>query len=372
MFTAKAFSKDTDLAERASPDESLADLSISEPKAKLVYPFEEPPAPGQAIEVADGVLWLRQPLPFELDHINVWALRDGDGWTIVDTGVRMKAAMEVWEQAFAGPLGGKPVTRVICTHMHPDHVGLAGWLAEKFDCRLWMTRLEYITCRMLAADTGKEAPQDGERFYRSVGWSEEQIAGWKVRFGGFGKAIHTLPDSYRRLQDGEFITIDGRAWRVVVGNGHSPEHACLYREDGMVMISGDQVLPRISSNVSVWPTEPDADPLADWLDSLEKLQRELPADAFVLPSHGLPFYGLHERTRALTRGHERCLERLTKLLAEPKRAVDTFRALFARQVGDDMLGMATGESLAHLNCLKERGVAVCEPDDQGVLWWRAV
>ncbi len=152
------------MAERASPDESLADLSIAEPKAKLVYPFEEPPEPGQAIEVADGVLWLRQPLPFQLDHINVWALRDGPGWTIVDTGVRMKAAMDVWEQAFAGPLGGKPVTRVICTHMHPDHLGLAGWLVDRFDCRLWMTRLEYITCRMLAADTGKQAPQDGERF----------------------------------------------------------------------------------------------------------------------------------------------------------------------------------------------------------------
>jgi len=375
MFIRLAFSKDTHLAasptSTASPDEALADLSISEPKAKLVYPFDTPPAPGEAIEVADGVLWLRQPLPFSLDHINVWALRDGEGWTIVDTGVRMKSAMEVWEQAFAGPLGGLPVTRVICTHMHPDHLGLAGWLVDRFDCRLWMTRLEYVTCRMLAADTGKDAPEDGARFYRAMGWSEAQIEGWRARFGGFGKAIHHMPDSYRRIQDGEFIAIGGLPWRVVTGNGHSPEHACLFREEGKVLISGDQVLPKISSNVSVWPTEPDADPLADWLDSLAKLERELPADALVLPSHGLPFYGLHERTSALTRGHERSLERLMRQLQEPRRAIDVFGALFARQVGDDMLGMATGESLAHLNCLKERGLADGRPDEAGVIWWRA-
>src|SRR5262249_11753154 len=159
------------------------------------------------------------------DHINVWALRDGDGWTLVDTGVRMPAVKEAWEAALAGPLGGRPVKRVICTHMHPDHVGLAGWLTEKFDCRLWMTRLEYITCRVLAADAGREAPEEGVRFYRAAGWTEAQIGGYRKRFGGFGRGVHHLPDSYRRIVDGEFIEIDGRAWRVVGGNGHSPEHA---------------------------------------------------------------------------------------------------------------------------------------------------
>jgi len=350
-----------------APDE----LTVDAPRAALDYPFEAMPAPGEAVEVADGVLWLRQPLPFELDHINVWALRDGDGWTLVDTGVPMPDNKEAWKKAFEGPLGGRPVKRVICTHMHPDHVGLAGWLTFKWGVRLWMTRLEYVTCRMLISDTGKHAPEDGERFYRSVGWSEEQISGWKVRFGGFGKAIHRMPDSYRRIEDGEVIEIDGRPWRVVVGNGHSPEHACLFREEDRVLISGDQVLPKISSNVSVWPTEPDADPLADWMSSLDKLERELPADALVLPSHGLPFYGLHSRLQALRRGHEKSLERLEKLLSKPRRAIDCFGALFARKVGDGLLGMATGESLAHLNCLKNRGRAVAEPDEAGVVWWRA-
>nr|WP_255500790.1 MBL fold metallo-hydrolase [Caulobacter sp. 17J80-11] len=337
----------------------------------MIYPFDRRPEPGEAIEVADGVLWLRLPLPFALDHINVWALRDGEGWTVVDTGVASSACKDAWRDALSGPLQGRPVTRVICTHMHPDHVGLAGWLVRKFDCRLWMTRLEYMICRVLVADTGREAPEEGVRFYRACGWSAEQLEGYRARFGGFGKGVHPLPDGYRRIEDGDSIQIDGRAWRVVVGDGHSPEHACLWRAEDGVLISGDQVLPKISSNVSVWPTEPEADPLSDWLASLAKLKREIPADALVLPSHGDPFRGLHDRLDALTRGHERSLERLQRMLKEPKRATDVFGALFARAIGDDMLGMATGESVAHLNCLERRGRVVRELDDNGVLWWRA-
>jgi glyoxylase-like metal-dependent hydrolase (beta-lactamase superfamily II) len=353
------------------PDaEVLADKAEAR-RAPLTYPCGPAPGPGEAVEVAPGVLWLRLPLPFSLDHINVWALRDGEGWTLVDTGVRSKDCMAAWEAAFEGPLQGRPVTRVIVTHMHPDHVGLAGWLTRRFDCRLWISRLEYVTGRMLVADTGREAPEEGARFYRAAGWTEAQVAHYRARFGGFGKAVHPMPDAYRRIQDGEVVTIDGRPWRVVVGNGHSPEHACLYREEDRVLISGDQVLPKISSNVSVWPTEPEGDPLSDWLASLAKLKAVLPGETLVLPSHGEPFNGLHARLDALTRGHERSLERLLRLLREPKRAVDVFGALFARKVGDDLMGMATGESLAHLNCLKGRGLAFDQADETGVTWWRA-
>ncbi|NEX93472.1 MBL fold metallo-hydrolase [Caulobacter sp. 17J65-9] len=351
------------------PDEAHADAAPRRPS--LIYPFDQRPEPGEAIEVADGVLWLRLPLPFALDHINVWALRDGEGWTVVDTGVASSACKDAWRAALAGPLQGRPVARVLCTHMHPDHVGLAGWLTKKFDCRLWMTRLEYMICRVLVADTGREAPEEGVRFYRACGWSDDQLEGYRTRFGGFGKGVHPLPDGYRRIEDGDQVDIDGRAWRIVVGDGHSPEHACLWRAEDGVLISGDQVLPKISSNVSVWPTEPEADPLSDWLASLAKLKREIPADALVLPSHGDPFRGLHDRLDGLTRGHERSLERLQRMLKEPKRATDVFGALFARAIGDDMLGMATGESVAHLNCLERRGRAVRELDENGVLWWRA-
>ncbi len=345
--------------------------ALGRARAALSYPCGEPPAVGEAKEVASGVWWLRMPLPFALDHINVWALEDGAGLTVVDTGVGADATIGGWRAALKGPLDGRPVTRLIVTHMHPDHMGLAGWFTQEFGCRLWMTRLEYVTGRMLVADTGRPAPEEGALFLLEAGWSPEQIEDWRVRFGGFGKAVRPMPNAYRRIEDGERISVGGETWRVVVGDGHSPEHACLLRESDGVVISGDQVLPRISSNVSVWPTEPDADPLSDWLRSLDKLKRELPEDALVLPSHGEPFRGLHDRLGALTRGHERSLERLKRLLHEPRRAVDVFGALFGRPIGPSLLGLATGEALAHLNCLAGRGRAYKTLDDQGVAWWRA-
>src|SRR5579864_349339 len=277
----------------------------------LSYPFGGAPQLGAALPVAPGVLWLRMPLPMPaLNHINVWALEDGAGWTLVDTGMHTSEAMAGWEGALSGALGRRPVRRVICTHMHPDHVGLAGWLTRHHECRLWMTRLEYITCRMLVADTGREAPADGVRFYRAAGWDEEALESYRTRFGAFGKAVYALPDSYRRVIDGEELDFGGVNWRAVIGRGHSPEHLCLYAPELKVLISGDQVLPRITSNVSVFPTEPDADPLSEWLESLSVLRERVPDDVLVLPSHNEPFHGLHARLGELIAGHEVRLGRM--------------------------------------------------------------
>ena len=338
------------------------------------YPFEGVPDTGTAREIRPGVLWIRMPLPFALNHINLYALADGDGWTIVDTGVRTEATAAAWQQLLGGALGGRPVRRVIVTHMHPDHVGMAGWLTRKFDCRLWMTRLEYLTCRVLVADTGSEAPEDGVEFYRRAGWDDGALEQYRARFGGFGKGVYRLPDSYHRIVDGETIRIGEHDWTVVVGHGHSPEHACLHSPALRLLISGDQVLPRISSNVSVFPTEPDADPLGDWIESLAKLERALPDDVLVLPSHNEPFNGLHSRLQSLANGHLRGLDRLRKSLAQPKRVVDLFGALFARDVRTDphLLSMATGECIAHLNYLRARGEVVVEPDAQRVDWYRKI
>jgi glyoxylase-like metal-dependent hydrolase (beta-lactamase superfamily II) len=340
--------------------------------AALTYPFSTAPEPGEALEVAPGVRWLRMRLPMAgLNHINLWALADGAGWTLVDTGMQTSDTATDWQQALAGPLGRKPVQRVVCTHMHPDHIGMAGWLTRAHGVRLWTTRLEYVTCRMLVADTGREAPADGVRFYQAAGWDEAALEHYKARFGGFGKAVHALPDSYRRVVEGEELVIGEHRWRAVIGRGHSPEHLCLHCPELKLLISGDQVLPRISSNVSVFPTEPDADPLTEWLDSIALLKQQIPDDVLVLPSHNEPFHGLHARLDALADGHEKRLVRVLEELQTPKRAVDVFSVLFRRTVGLDMLGMATGESLAHLNCLLVRGHATRSADASGVLWYRA-
>ncbi|MFZ4757169.1 MAG: MBL fold metallo-hydrolase [Burkholderiaceae bacterium] len=347
-------------------------LDVRPPPPKLDYPFEEPPATGEAFEVAPGVLWIRMPLPFSLSHINLWAIADGARWTLVDTGLRTPETTTAWRQLRDGALGRREVERVIVTHMHPDHIGLAGWITRRTGCRLWMTRLEYLTCRVLVADTGREAPEDGTRFYRRAGWDEDALEQYRARFGEFGQHTYALPDSYRRIVDGETIRIGAHDWRVITGSGHSPEHACLYCPALKLLISGDQVLPKISSNVSVFPTEPDADPLGEWLASLDKLKAEVPDDVLVLPAHNLPFRNLHARLDSLASGHARGLVRLLARLAEPKRAIDVFGALFARPIDSPgVLGMATGETLAHLNRLLAQGDATMQLDADGVAWYRA-
>lgn len=351
-------------------DQELANERPARPT--LIYPLGDPPEAGIAREIAPGVHWIRMPLPFALKWINLWLIEDGDGWTIVDTGVALEETREHWRSIFDATLNGKPVKRVICTHMHPDHMGLAGWICRKFNAELWMSRLEYITGRMLVADTGREAPEEGVKFYRAAGWDEDALDSYKIRFGGFGKAVSRMPDAYRRISDGDVIDIGGKPWRVVTGNGHCPEHACLWQEELKLFISGDQVLPRISSNVSVFPTEPDGDPLTDWIESCKKLLAVMPNDVLVLPSHNEPFIGLHERLHNLIEGHEKSLARILSRLNEPKRAIDIFVAMFARKIGPDLLGMATGEALAHLNCLVGRGLVRRETDEQGVSRYVAV
>ena len=327
--------------------------------------------PGQSLEVAPGIIWIRMPLPMRLDHINIWALEDGDGWTIVDTGMRYPETVDVWTSLLAGRLEGKPVKRVLVTHMHPDHIGMAGWLTRRFACRLWITRLEYLSVRMLAGDSGREAPDDAVQFYRAAGWDEPQIESYRARFGSFGSSIYTLPDSYRRIADGDEIVIGRNGWRVVVGTGHSPEHACLYCEHLGIFISGDQVLPRITSNISVFPTEPDADPLGDWLDSLAKLRREVPQNVLVLPSHNDCFRGLHERLAYLEAHHLESLNRLRDMLSSPIRVVDATEALFQQKISDAFhRSLATGESLAHLNYLVRRGEIAATTAANGVNWYR--
>lgn len=342
-------------------------------KPVLEYPFETPAAGGSAV-VAPGVTWLRMPLPITLNHINLWAVQDEGGWAVFDTGMCNETGTQAWRHWWAEAAGTGTITRVFVTHMHPDHIGLSGWITRKFNCQLWMTRLEYLTCRMLVSDTGREAPADGVNFYQRAGWSENALETYRTRFGNFGKYIHPLPDSYRRVSDGERLRIGAHEWEVVVGSGHSPEHACFYCAELKLLISGDQVLPRISSNVSVYPTEPDGDPMRDWLDSLAEIRRRVPDDVLVLPAHNDAFRGLHARLDYLMDAQERSLQRLLRTLSEPRRVVDVFPTLFGRAIGEadtNLLSMATGEALACLNHLVYRGLVARSEDAQRVAWYRA-
>ena len=268
---------------------------------------------------------------------------------------------------------GKPVTRVIATHMHPDHIGMAGWLTRRFDCRLWMTRLEYMNCRMLVADTLREAPEDGIRFCREAGWDEDEIDDYRTRFGSYGKFIHPLPDSFKRISEGDTFPIGAHEWTVVVGSGHSPEHACFYCPDLNLFLSGDQVIPKISSNISVYPTEPEANPMQDWLQSLAHVRATVPDDVQVLPSHKTAFYGLHARVEALLEEHHRDFDKLREALKEPKRAIDLFGCLFSVEIeGNQLLHLATGECVANLNYLEGLGEISHVIDKDGVAWFQRV
>lgn len=337
---------------------------------RISYEFDTVPVDGETMEVADGVIWLRMPLPFSLQHINLWLLRDDNGWGIVDTGVDTRTSRDVWRKTFAGAMNNEPATRVVATHLHPDHVGCANWLVNEFDIDLWMTREEYMLCRVLVADTGKPAPEDGVRFYSAAGFAPEHLDLYKANFGMFGKFVKSMPQAYRRIEDGDILEFAGSRWEVIIGRGHSPEHACLYESDRNILISGDQILPTISPNISVWPTEPYANPLQDFLDSIDRLEQRLPEDVLVLPAHGKPFRNVHARLKAMREEHIERVEKILQIAEEPLRAVDTFEALFRGAINDGNRIMATGEALAHLHYLVEIGDLSVERDKQNVAWFR--
>jgi glyoxylase-like metal-dependent hydrolase (beta-lactamase superfamily II) len=332
---------------------------------ELRYPFDRVPDPAELVDVAAGIKWLRMPLPMALDHINLYLLEDDDGWWVIDTGIGLGATQQLWQQIFESGLGDKPIKAVLCTHMHPDHVGQAGWLCDNWRVPLYMSMGEYLSARTFSRMTVDDLSWTSERFYRQAGMPDSYIDDLKKKFHGFGSVVEKLPGAYHRLEDQDYLNIGGVRWRVFIGSGHSPEHVCLYSAALNILISGDQVIPRITSNVSVSPLEPEANPLRQWLASHQSFLEHLPDDALVLPAHNTPFYGLHDRLRGLIQHHEDHLLALEQACLTPHTALELLPVLFKRKLNEDHIGLALGECVAHLNYLYQRGQLQRSLNEQG-------
>ena len=375
-------------------------------ESALHYPLGDTlPAPGATIEIAPGIRWLRRGLPFALDHINLWLLRDRqdgiEGWSIVDCGISNAATRSDWERIFEHELQGLPVLRVIVTHMHPDHMGLAHWLCERWsapgrglgagppqggasplggqrsgeaasvgarDCRLWISGTDWNAARVASQADTAFGGEGAARFFARHGLIDaDSLDKVRARTNYYASMVPQVPRQYRRLLDGMVLSVHGRAWHCIVGYGHAPEHIALHCPEAGVLISGDMVLPRISTNVSVIDHEPEANPLPLYLDSIARL-KALPADTLVLPSHGKPFTGLHTRIDQLHQHHqERYAEVLAACADQPGSAADMLPVLFKRKLDLHQTTFAMGESVAHLHALAADGRMRPVPGADGVL-----
>jgi len=320
------------------------------------YLFPDYPGAGKTIEVAPGIHWLSTPLPFRLRDINLYLLEDGDGWTIVDCGYARDDVRAQWEQVWAGTLKGKPVTRLIVTHFHPDHIGNSAWLCERWNLRPWMTQAEWLTANLALQNLEIDSIAHRHDFYIANGLDETNQELFRTGVVPYAHGVQ-LPSAFNRLFDGDALLINGKTWKVIVGRGHSPEHASLYCDEIGVLIAGDQLLPEITTNVSVWPSEPDADSLGLFLCSLDRFEAVLRADTLALPSHRRPFHGVHSRIAELRQHHRERLDTLLAVIATgPVTAGGVLSHLFPPGLDGHQIQFAMGEALAHLNYLVNRGV----------------
>jgi glyoxylase-like metal-dependent hydrolase (beta-lactamase superfamily II) len=332
-------------------------MTTHTPLETIDFPFATPPAPTETIEVRPGIFWARLALPFRLDHVNIYFVEDGDGLAVIDTGIDNAASRAAWDALISGPLKGRKLTRLVSTHFHPDHIGLAGWLCERFDLKLAMSQTEYLMMLNIRLDPSALKSEPYRSFYRSHGLGE---ASTEILLGNglaYLRMVATPPKTFVRLMAEETLTIGSRKFEVMTGGGHSPEHVMLYAAADNVLLGGDQILAKISPNVSVEAMDPDGDPLGIYLRSLDRLKRTLPEDVLVLPGHNLPFVGLPMRADELIAHHEaRCMAIVEACRNAPQTVAELVPVIFGRKIDDPhQLVFAFGEALAHVNLMVRAG-----------------
>lgn len=341
--------------------------------AGLRFPFARLPAFGEVVEIGPGLLWLRLPLPFSLDHVNIYLIEDHDGWVIVDAGISTPQARQVWDDLFTGPLRGLPITKILVTHHHPDHIGLAGWLCQRFNVQLLTSLSSYMTCRVISLDPQAVSSPQNMLFYSSHGMDAAAAEVVCTHGHDYLRQVDPLPDTFRRLVMGDALNFGGRTYRVITGDGHAPEQVMLYCESEKQLFAADQVLERISPNVSVWAGEPDGDPLGHYLRSLRWLGSEIPNDVLVLPGHMRPFHGLRERTQELIAHHEQRCDLILEACGQGPRSIPQLvPLLFRRELDAHQMSFAFTETLAHANRLVRRGELDMITDRGHFLFRRAV
>jgi glyoxylase-like metal-dependent hydrolase (beta-lactamase superfamily II) len=323
----------------------------------LTFPHPAPPQPGAVIEVAPGILWLRLALPYRLDHVNVYLLEDGAGFAVLDTGLDDAPTRAAWEALLAGPLQGRPLTRILVTHYHPDHIGLAGWLCERFALSLLMSQTEYLVSLAIHLDPGALNAEPYRSFYRSHGLDAETTERLLTNGHRYLRMISRLPRTFRRLIAGESLRVGARSFEVLTGGGHAPEQVMLYCRADNLLICADQVLARISPNISVQAMDPEGDPLGIYLRSLASLKRDMPEDVLVLPGHNLPFIGLHTRVDELAEHHEARCRAIEEACRRARHTTADLVPVVFRRVIDDphQMGFAFSEVLAHVNYMLREG-----------------
>lgn len=337
------------------------------------HPFPEPPTAGTVATIAPGILWLRMALPFALDHINLYLFEEPDGWSLFDTGLGVEESIAVWESLLDGPvLSGRPVTRLIVSHHHPDHVGLAGWMHRRFAPHFMMTQGEYLYARMLQSPRTPADDEAHTRFFHACGLDGAGIEAMMGRGMNYLKRTSGLPPTFERLADGDTLSLGGRSWRVLTGGGHTLEQAMLFCAEENIILTADQVLTHISPNVGVPLTQPESDPLANFLETLDALDAVCDDDTLALPSHHLPFRGLGVRAAELRDHHaRRCDDLLDACRERPATVVDLLPSLFNRRLDAHQMGFAVAEALAHVNHLRRQGALIRDIDTDGIWRYRA-